>query len=168
MQTVTSDILFPCYLFKWISMYEFSFVYIREWFFSKSFNLYLQLIMLDVVIGAMLIIQISISHLCGVIACSSASAMKNTPLKLSYVYQCVGCDSFHLQPIGRTITKVHIGYTLALARLLYYFCLTKVHISISCTILHDLQISRCPILFPVVRCVYMPEMVPTLAVSELL
>lgn len=37
-------------------MYEFSFVYIREWFFSKSFNLYLQLIMLDVVIGAMLII----------------------------------------------------------------------------------------------------------------
>ncbi|EXB77658.1 putative tRNA (guanine(26)-N(2))-dimethyltransferase 2 [Morus notabilis] len=36
---------------------------------------------------------------------SSASAMKNTPLKLSYVYQCIGCDSFHLQPIGRTITK---------------------------------------------------------------
>lgn len=36
---------------------------------------------------------------------SSASAMKNTPLKLSYVYQCTGCDSFHLQPIGRTISK---------------------------------------------------------------
>ncbi|PKI69859.1 hypothetical protein CRG98_009734 [Punica granatum] len=36
---------------------------------------------------------------------SSASAMKNTPLKLSYVYQCTGCDSFHLQPIGRTVTK---------------------------------------------------------------
>ncbi|WCJ25536.1 tRNA (guanine(26)-N(2))-dimethyltransferase [Euphorbia peplus] len=36
---------------------------------------------------------------------SSASAMKNTPLKLSYVYQCIGCDSFHLQPIGRTISK---------------------------------------------------------------
>ncbi|XP_048328232.2 tRNA (guanine(26)-N(2))-dimethyltransferase 2 [Ziziphus jujuba] len=36
---------------------------------------------------------------------SSASAMKNTPLKLSYVYQCTGCDSFHLQPIGRTATK---------------------------------------------------------------
>ncbi|KAK9924856.1 hypothetical protein M0R45_033203 [Rubus argutus] len=36
---------------------------------------------------------------------SSASAMKNTPLKLSYVYQCIGCDSFHLQPIGRTVTK---------------------------------------------------------------
>ncbi|KAL1824433.1 hypothetical protein ACET3Z_011211 [Daucus carota] len=35
----------------------------------------------------------------------SASAMKNTPLKLSYVYQCVGCDSFHLQPIGRTVSK---------------------------------------------------------------
>ncbi|KAK0585186.1 hypothetical protein LWI29_024439 [Acer saccharum] len=32
---------------------------------------------------------------------TSASAMKNTPLKLSYVYQCTGCDSFHLQPIGR-------------------------------------------------------------------
>ncbi|KAK9683109.1 hypothetical protein RND81_10G117300 [Saponaria officinalis] len=36
---------------------------------------------------------------------SSASAMKETPLKLSYVYQCVGCDSFHLQPLGRTVSK---------------------------------------------------------------
>ncbi|KAL3844577.1 hypothetical protein ACJIZ3_001980 [Penstemon smallii] len=36
---------------------------------------------------------------------TSAGAIKNTPLKLSYVYQCTGCDSFHLQPIGRTITK---------------------------------------------------------------
>ncbi|CAO2817305.1 unnamed protein product [Amaranthus hypochondriacus] len=36
---------------------------------------------------------------------SSASVMKETPLKLSYVYQCVGCDSFHLQPLGRTISK---------------------------------------------------------------
>ncbi|PWA57800.1 tRNA methyltransferase, Trm1, S-adenosyl-L-methionine-dependent methyltransferase [Artemisia annua] len=36
---------------------------------------------------------------------TSAGAMKNTPLKLSYVYQCVGCDSFHLQPIGRTVSK---------------------------------------------------------------
>ncbi|KAJ4833107.1 hypothetical protein Tsubulata_001094 [Turnera subulata] len=36
---------------------------------------------------------------------TSASAMKNTPLKLSYVYQCIGCDSFHLQPIGRTLPK---------------------------------------------------------------
>ncbi|CAN1765277.1 Probable tRNA (guanine(26)-N(2))-dimethyltransferase 1 [Linum perenne] len=36
---------------------------------------------------------------------TSAGAMKNTPLKLSYVYQCVGCDSFHLQPIGRTLPK---------------------------------------------------------------
>uniref|UniRef100_A0A2P2LIN7 tRNA (guanine(26)-N(2))-dimethyltransferase n=1 Tax=Rhizophora mucronata TaxID=61149 RepID=A0A2P2LIN7_RHIMU len=36
---------------------------------------------------------------------TSASAMKNTPLKLSYVYQCTGCDSFHLQPVGRTISK---------------------------------------------------------------
>ncbi|GFY82918.1 N2,N2-dimethylguanosine tRNA methyltransferase [Actinidia rufa] len=36
---------------------------------------------------------------------TSASAMKNTPLKLSYVYQCTGCDSFHLQPFGRTVSK---------------------------------------------------------------
>ncbi|KAK4745098.1 hypothetical protein SAY87_011410 [Trapa incisa] len=36
---------------------------------------------------------------------TSANAMKNTPLKLSYVYQCTGCDSFHLQPVGRTISK---------------------------------------------------------------
>ncbi|KAK3004871.1 hypothetical protein RJ639_019539, partial [Escallonia herrerae] len=36
---------------------------------------------------------------------TSASAMKNTPLKLSYIYQCTGCDSFHLQPIGRTVSK---------------------------------------------------------------
>ncbi|KAJ8751791.1 hypothetical protein K2173_025978 [Erythroxylum novogranatense] len=36
---------------------------------------------------------------------TSASAMKNTPLKLSYVYQCTGCDYFHLQPLGRTISK---------------------------------------------------------------
>ncbi|XP_042472755.1 probable tRNA (guanine(26)-N(2))-dimethyltransferase 1 [Zingiber officinale] len=36
---------------------------------------------------------------------TSASAIKDTPLKLSYVYQCVGCDSFHLQSLGRTICK---------------------------------------------------------------
>ncbi|KAL6907618.1 hypothetical protein ACP4OV_002657 [Aristida adscensionis] len=36
---------------------------------------------------------------------TSASEIKKTPLKLSYVYQCVGCDSFHLQPLGRTVTK---------------------------------------------------------------
>lgn len=36
---------------------------------------------------------------------TSASAMKNTPLKLSYIYQCTGCDSFHLQPLGRTVAK---------------------------------------------------------------
>uniref|UniRef100_A0A5B6ZDT5 tRNA (guanine(26)-N(2))-dimethyltransferase n=1 Tax=Davidia involucrata TaxID=16924 RepID=A0A5B6ZDT5_DAVIN len=36
---------------------------------------------------------------------TSASSMKNTPLKLSYVYQCTGCDSFHLQSIGRTVSK---------------------------------------------------------------
>ncbi|KAL8193455.1 hypothetical protein R6Q57_026590 [Mikania cordata] len=36
---------------------------------------------------------------------TSAGNMKNTPLKLSYVYQCTGCDSFHLQPLGRTVSK---------------------------------------------------------------
>ncbi|KAK4346404.1 hypothetical protein RND71_032743 [Anisodus tanguticus] len=36
---------------------------------------------------------------------TSASDMKNTPLKLSYVYQCTGCDSFHLQTVGRTVSK---------------------------------------------------------------
>ncbi|KAL2896112.1 hypothetical protein RDABS01_037896 [Bienertia sinuspersici] len=36
---------------------------------------------------------------------SSASAMKETPLKLSYVYQCVECDAFHLQPLGRAVAK---------------------------------------------------------------
>ncbi|GJZ16405.1 tRNA (guanine(26)-N(2))-dimethyltransferase [Tanacetum coccineum] len=36
---------------------------------------------------------------------TSAGEMKNTPLKLSYVYQCVGCDSFHLQPLARTVFK---------------------------------------------------------------
>ncbi|XP_010553959.1 PREDICTED: probable tRNA (guanine(26)-N(2))-dimethyltransferase 2 isoform X2 [Tarenaya hassleriana] len=36
---------------------------------------------------------------------TSAGEMKNTPLKLSYVYQCNGCDSFHLQPVGRTLEK---------------------------------------------------------------
>ncbi|KAF6140078.1 hypothetical protein GIB67_001819 [Kingdonia uniflora] len=36
---------------------------------------------------------------------TSASAMKNTPLKLSYVYQCIGCDSFHLQCLARTVSK---------------------------------------------------------------
>ncbi|KQK20895.1 probable tRNA (guanine(26)-N(2))-dimethyltransferase 1 [Brachypodium distachyon] len=36
---------------------------------------------------------------------TSASEIKNAPLKLSYVYQCVGCDSFHLQCLGRTVSK---------------------------------------------------------------
>nr|VDC86465.1 unnamed protein product [Brassica oleracea] len=36
---------------------------------------------------------------------TSASAMKNTPLKLSYFYQCIGCDSFHLQSVGRSLPK---------------------------------------------------------------
>ncbi|KAF0912082.1 hypothetical protein E2562_012981 [Oryza meyeriana var. granulata] len=36
---------------------------------------------------------------------TSANEIKKTPLKLSYVYQCVGCDSFHLQCLSRTVTK---------------------------------------------------------------
>ncbi|KMZ60991.1 tRNA (guanine(26)-N(2))-dimethyltransferase [Zostera marina] len=36
---------------------------------------------------------------------TSPNALKNTPLKLSYVYQCVGCDSFHLQSLGKTVIK---------------------------------------------------------------
>ncbi|KAL5217140.1 hypothetical protein ABZP36_017824 [Zizania latifolia] len=36
---------------------------------------------------------------------TSASEIKKTPLKLSYVYQCNSCDSFHLQCLGRTVTK---------------------------------------------------------------
>jgi len=31
--------------------------------------------------------------------------MKSTASKLSYVFQCVGCDSHELQPVGRTVTK---------------------------------------------------------------
>ncbi|KAI3797590.1 hypothetical protein L1987_32849 [Smallanthus sonchifolius] len=38
----------------------------------------------------------------------SAGAMKNIPLKLSYVYQCTGCDSFNLQPLGRTVSKIQV------------------------------------------------------------
>ncbi|KAG0596587.1 hypothetical protein M758_UG268000 [Ceratodon purpureus] len=36
---------------------------------------------------------------------TSASAIKESPSKLSYVYQCVGCDTYHLQPVGRVATR---------------------------------------------------------------
>ncbi|KAL6622966.1 hypothetical protein ACP70R_032845 [Stipagrostis hirtigluma subsp. patula] len=36
---------------------------------------------------------------------TSASTVKSSPLKLSHVYQCVGCNSFHLQNIGRINSK---------------------------------------------------------------
>jgi hypothetical protein len=36
----------------------------------------------------------------------SPNIVKASPSKLSYVYQCVGCDSFHLQPLGRVTQKV--------------------------------------------------------------
>lgn len=63
-----------------------------------------------------LIVKLNIS----IIVYSSASAMRNTPLKLSYVYQCNGCDSFHLQPVGRTISKVFV----VSKSLLYLHCTT--------------------------------------------
>ena len=94
MRTATNVILSLCYLSRWTFMSVFLFVYTRRWPFC--FNLvywskcYSHIMMTE---GQL-------------IRCSSASAMKNTPLKLSYVYQCTGCDSFHLQPIGRTVSKV--------------------------------------------------------------
>jgi tRNA (guanine26-N2/guanine27-N2)-dimethyltransferase len=36
---------------------------------------------------------------------TSASAIKESPSKLSYVYQCVGCDTYHLQSVGRVATR---------------------------------------------------------------
>ncbi|KAF8407838.1 hypothetical protein HHK36_006974 [Tetracentron sinense] len=51
------------------------------------------------------VLSLQMDFYCEIDDCSSASAMKNTPLKLSYVYQCIGCDSFHLQCLGRTVSK---------------------------------------------------------------
>ena len=39
---------------------------------------------------------------------TSPLQMKNTPTKLSYVFQCVGCDSHELQPVGRMVTKGNV------------------------------------------------------------
>eukprot|EP00897_Mesotaenium_endlicherianum_P008110 jgi/Mesen1/7327/ME000376S06488 len=36
---------------------------------------------------------------------TSANAVKETPSKLAYVFQCASCDSFHLQPVGRIAQK---------------------------------------------------------------
>lgn len=44
---------------------------------------------------------------------TSPSAVKNSPSKLSYLYQCVGCDAFHLQPVGRVIYKNNSARYLA-------------------------------------------------------
>jgi len=52
--------------------------------------------------------------------CSSASEMKNTPLKLSDVYQCANCDSYHLQSLGRTTAKVFV--LVELFHFIYIFC----------------------------------------------
>eukprot|EP00250_Pteridium_aquilinum_P020998 c25007_g2_i1 orf=528-2297(-) len=36
---------------------------------------------------------------------TSAKTVKASASKLSYLYQCVGCDDFHLQPVGRITNK---------------------------------------------------------------
>eukprot|EP00850_Spirogloea_muscicola_P011482 SM000071S21106 [mRNA] locus=s71:391555:399694:+ [translate_table: standard] len=36
---------------------------------------------------------------------TSAATVKATPSKLAYIYQCVGCESYHLQPVGRVLQK---------------------------------------------------------------
>lgn len=51
--------------------------------------------------------------------CSSGNEMKNSPLKLSYVYQCVGCESYHLQSLGRTATTK----VLILIELFLFICI---------------------------------------------
>ncbi|KAM0012686.1 hypothetical protein Hdeb2414_s0005g00155571 [Helianthus debilis subsp. tardiflorus] len=67
---------------------------------------------------------------------TSASAMKNVRLKLSYVYQCVNCDYFHLQPIGSTLSKVGLLFFFLnkpraeLTYLLQVCCLTTSVIAI--------------------------------------
>ncbi|RWW75192.1 hypothetical protein BHE74_00016798 [Ensete ventricosum] len=96
MQIATSDILFLSSLCIWISMSEFLFGYLRKFpsftFFTLDYKTY----------DAPLI---DYEYPLYGLKYSSASAIKDTPLKLSYVYQCVGCDSFHLQSLGRAINK---------------------------------------------------------------
>ncbi|KAL3702102.1 hypothetical protein R1sor_020124 [Riccia sorocarpa] len=36
---------------------------------------------------------------------TSANIIKSTPSKLTHIYQCVGCDSYHFQPVGRIAYK---------------------------------------------------------------
>ena len=36
---------------------------------------------------------------------TSAKDAKLAPTKVSYCYQCVGCDTYAMQPVGRTATK---------------------------------------------------------------
>ncbi|RRT85147.1 hypothetical protein B296_00002636 [Ensete ventricosum] len=96
MQIATSDILFLSSLCIWISMSEFLFGYLRKFpsftFFTLDYKTY----------DAPLI---DYEYPLYGLKYSSASAIKDTPLKLSYVYQGVGCDSFHLQSLGRAINK---------------------------------------------------------------
>lgn len=46
--------------------------------------------------------------------------MKSSPLKLAHVYQCVGCNSFHLQNVGRINSKVFF--------LVLFHCLTCAYV----------------------------------------
>ncbi|XP_038990029.1 probable tRNA (guanine(26)-N(2))-dimethyltransferase 1 isoform X3 [Phoenix dactylifera] len=59
--------------------------------------------------GLLMCTATDLAVLCGgnaaVCYSNSANEVKNTPLRLSYVYQCIGCDSFHLQSLGRTSIK---------------------------------------------------------------
>ncbi|RWW23604.1 hypothetical protein GW17_00012148 [Ensete ventricosum] len=104
MQIATSDILFLSSLCIWISMSEFLFGYLRKFpsftFFTLDYKTY----------DAPLI---DYEYPLYGLKYSSASAIKDTPLKLSYVYQCVGCDSFHLQSLGRAINKANFAQAVA-------------------------------------------------------
>lgn len=42
---------------------------------------------------------------CFVRVYTSAQQAKLAPTKVSYVYQCVGCDTFECQPVGKAVTK---------------------------------------------------------------
>nr|GEX48023.1 probable tRNA (guanine(26)-N(2))-dimethyltransferase 1 [Tanacetum cinerariifolium] len=59
---------------------------------------------------------------------TSVGEKKNTPLKVSYVYQCVGCDSFHLQPLAR-LSKVYskLDKVVIVALNVAYMVLSKIN-----------------------------------------
>jgi len=53
----------------------------------------------------MLSVHIDFYVRCFVRVYSSAKDAKLAPTKVSYVYQCVGCDTFEMQPVGKTVVK---------------------------------------------------------------